>query len=47
MTLQFRNLNISPEAPVAEWPTDAVQTALERGDLDDWRRMGQELRRDP
>ncbi|MGW6422610.1 XRE family transcriptional regulator [Nocardia sp. NPDC055053] len=47
MTLQFRNLNISPEAPVAEWPTEAVQTALERGDLDDWRRIGQELRRDP
>ncbi|MFD4431525.1 XRE family transcriptional regulator [Nocardia sp. NPDC058497] len=47
MTLQFRNLNISPEAPVAEWPTEAVQTALERGDLNDWRRIGQELRRDP
>ncbi|MFE3545661.1 helix-turn-helix domain-containing protein [Nocardia sp. NPDC059177] len=45
--LQFRNLNISPDAPVAQWPTEAVQTALERGDLDDWRRIGAELRRDP
>jgi hypothetical protein len=47
MALAFRNLNISPDAPVAHWPTEAVQTALERGDLDDWRRIAAELRRDP
>ncbi|WP_067980312.1 helix-turn-helix domain-containing protein [Nocardia caishijiensis] len=47
MMVQFRNLNISPDAPVSEWPTEAVQTALERGDLRDWRRIGAELRRDP
>ncbi|WP_220139016.1 XRE family transcriptional regulator [Nocardia sp. GTS18] len=45
--VQFRNLNISPDAPVSEWPTEAVQTALERGDLRDRRRIGAELRRDP
>lgn len=47
MALRFRNLTISPDAPVSAWPTEAVQTALERGDLDDWRRIAAEVRRDP
>ncbi|MEU4313536.1 helix-turn-helix transcriptional regulator [Nocardia sp. NPDC024068] len=47
MTLHFRNLSIDPDTPVSEWPTEALQTALERGDLDDWRRIGRELSRDP
>lgn len=47
MPLTFRNLTITPDAPVAEWPTEAVQTALERGNLRDWRRIAAELRRDP
>lgn len=47
MPLTFRNLTITPDAPVAEWPTEAVRTALERGDLRDWRRIAAELRRDP
>jgi hypothetical protein len=45
--LTFRNLTITPDAPVSQWPTEAVQTALERGDLRDWRRIAAELRRDP
>ncbi|MQA63388.1 MAG: XRE family transcriptional regulator [Actinophytocola sp.] len=32
---------------MARWPTEAVQIALERGDLDDWRRIVGELKRDP
>ena len=36
MALAFRNLTITPEAPVSRWPTEAVQAALERGDLADW-----------
>ena len=47
MPLAFRNLTITPGAPVAQWPTEAVQAAIERGDLRDWRRVGAELRRDP
>ena len=39
MALAFRNLTITPEAPVSEWPTEAVQAALERGDLADWHRI--------
>jgi hypothetical protein len=43
MALAFRNLTITPDAPVSEWPTEAVQTALERGDLADWRRIVAEI----
>ncbi len=47
MALAFRNLTITPEAPVSEWPTEAVQTALERGDLADWHRIVAAIRADP
>lgn len=47
MPLAFRNLTITPEEPVSAWPTEAVQTALERGDLGDWQRIAAELGRDP
>jgi hypothetical protein len=47
MTLTFRNLTITPDAPVPEWPTEAVQTALERGDLADWHRIAAEIGADP
>lgn len=47
MPLAFRNLNIDPSAPVEEWPTEAVQTALERGDLRDWQRLAEPILRDP
>jgi DNA-binding transcriptional regulator YiaG len=47
MPLAFRNLEISPDAPVSSWPTEAVQTALERGDLEHWRRIVAEVNHDP
>lgn len=47
MALAFRNLTITPDAPVSTWPTEAVQTALERGDLADWHRIVVEIRADP
>ena len=47
MPLSFRNLAITPDAPVSLWPTEAVQTALERGDLADWHRIAAEVRADP
>jgi DNA-binding transcriptional regulator YiaG len=47
VALAFRNLTLTPDAPVAQWPGEAVRAALERGDLRDWRRIGAELRRDP
>lgn len=47
MPLTFRNLTIDPSAPVTDWPTEAVQTALERGDLADWHRLAVEIGKDP
>lgn len=47
MPLTFRNLTVSPDDPVSDWPTEAIQTALERGDLDDWRRIVTEMKREP
>lgn len=47
MALAFRNLTTTPDAPVSEWPTEAVQAALERGDLPDWHRIVVAMRADP
>jgi DNA-binding transcriptional regulator YiaG len=47
MALAFRNLTITPDTPVSEWPTEAVQAALERGDLADWHRLVTEIQADP
>lgn len=47
MALAFRNLDIRPDAPVETWPTEAVRTALERGDLDVWHRMASAIDLDP
>jgi len=46
-TLAFRNVDASPEDPVSDWPLEAIQTALERGGLRDWRRMAREVREEP
>jgi DNA-binding transcriptional regulator YiaG len=47
MALAFRNLTITPDVDVAQWPTEAVQAALERGDLADWHRIVTQIRADP
>lgn len=47
MPLTFRNLTTDPSEPVANWPTEAVQTAVERGDLADWHRLAAEVGRQP
>jgi len=47
VALAFRNLTITPEAPVSQWPTEAVQIALERGDLADWHRIVAAIRAEP
>ena len=35
----FRNLDITPDAPVARWGFEGVLTAFERGDLPDWHKV--------
>ncbi|MGH3569576.1 MAG: helix-turn-helix domain-containing protein [Pseudonocardia sp.] len=47
MTLSFRNIAVSPNDPVENWPTEAVLTALERGGLSHWRRLAAAIRNDP
>ena len=47
LPLAFRNVRTDPSDPVEAWPTEAVQTALERGDLEHWRRIASVIRRDP
>jgi DNA-binding transcriptional regulator YiaG len=45
--LAFRNVDVSPDDAVAEWPLEAVQTALERGGLKHWRRLADAIRAEP
>ncbi len=45
--LAFRNVDASPDAPVSEWPLEAIQTALERGGLSHWRRLAEAIRAKP
>lgn len=45
--LAFRNVDASPRAPVSSWPVEAIQTALERGGISDWRRLAAEIQDQP
>ena len=46
-SLTFRNVDASPGDLVTDWPLEAIQTALERGDLSHWRRLGDAIRAEP
>lgn len=45
--LAFRNVDASPLDPVSTWPLEGMQMALERGGLEDWRRMASAIQADP
>lgn len=47
MTVAFRNVEADPDDPVAQWPTEAVRAALERGGLPEWRRLATEIDAEP
>jgi DNA-binding transcriptional regulator YiaG len=47
VSLTFRNIDVDPDSEVASWPTEAIQTTIERGGLSDWRRLVAEIRRQP
>lgn len=47
MTLKFRNLTVSPQDPVEQWGFEGLLTAVERGDINDWRRIADALWRNP
>jgi DNA-binding XRE family transcriptional regulator len=44
VTLAFRNVDADVADPVSSWPQEALQAALERGDLTHWRRVAAEIR---
>lgn len=46
-TLTFRNIDLSPADPVSTWPVEAIQAALERGGLSDWRRLAKAVMAQP
>jgi DNA-binding transcriptional regulator YiaG len=45
--LTFRNVDASPDDPVEQWPVEAIQAALERGSLRQWRRLASAIRMQP
>ena len=45
--LKFRNINATPDDPVAMWGSEGVLTALERGGLAHLRRLSQAALADP
>lgn len=47
MTVAFRNVTSQPTDPVGSWSTEAVQAALERGDLAEWRLLVEAVGADP
>jgi DNA-binding transcriptional regulator YiaG len=47
MTVSFRNLDFDQDAPLDQWPMEAIETLIDRGSLSDWRRLAQAIRRSP
>ena len=43
----YRNISTDPSTPVSQWPTEAVQADLERGDRSDWHRLAVEIQAHP
>lgn len=47
MAVAFRNLDFDPTRPLAQWPSEAILTLIERGTLADWRRLNAEIHKQP
>ena len=47
MSVAFRNVSVSPQDPVADWPFEALAETLERGIINDWRPVLGEIRAHP
>jgi predicted XRE-type DNA-binding protein len=46
-SLQFRNVDASPDDDVRTWPYEALVTAIDRGLVPDWQPVFAEIRRSP
>lgn len=47
MSGTFRNVDVAPDAPVVDWPFEALAETLERGIITDWRPVLSEIRARP
>ena len=47
MALAFRQLTVTPSAPVEDWGFEGLLAAIDRGEVADWRRIALAVRRDP
>lgn len=47
MSVAFRNVDVEPDAEPDAWPFEAVLAAIERGSLQDWRRLVAAIRAQP
>lgn len=47
LSTPVRNIELEPHTPPADWPSEVVQTIIERGALSDWRILATEIRRSP
>lgn len=45
--LLFRNIDVTESDPVEQWGFEGLLTALDRGGLQQWRRIGDAIRKDP
>lgn len=46
-SLQFRNIDATPDDPVEHWGVEGMLAAIDRGSLPHWRRMVAAVREDP
>ncbi len=42
-----RHVDLDPRVPVGQWPAEAIEAAIDRGSLTEWRRLATEIRRSP
>lgn len=47
MSAVIRNVDVAPDAPLTEWPYEALVTMVERGSVTDWARLADEVDDDP
>jgi len=47
VTLRFRNVDFDQDAPIDGWPAQAIETLIDRGSIEDWRRLARAIRANP
>lgn len=47
MAVASRNVDVPDDAPVGEWPYEALVSVIERGTIRDWARLTSHIRQDP